>query len=642
MALTSLILRHCFGLGDSVLLSALTRDIQLRYPGRFNIFVDCHFREVFVDHPYARPLLKPPTGPTLDLSIRYRDGIKASGRGQHIHMLAWYHLDFANKSGLALSPTSPKGCLHLNPEESMSIMPGQRYWVMMAGGKTDITNKWWWTRNWQETADRLKDNGITVVQAGVLHREHRHPLLRGVINTVNQLHSPRQFFNLIQHAEGVICPVTAAMHVAAVYDKPCVVISGGREEPWWEAYVNCYKAFGSECAPVKTEHRFLHTIGQLQCCQSKGCWKHRTVMLHDGRRQYDSSLCRLPVAGGDGKTFIAACMDAIKPEHVVEAVMSYYERGEIPPIGQPATPPEPVTREVTPVTPEVTIAGDHKEYRFARSDMRVIPPMFPPEADEPAKVVLNSNSPAYIDHPYIGGKFTVCVMCYGDHFDIAKKCLDSIVSTLPLQHLDLRVGLNAVCDQTLAYVQRMPGLTASYHRPMNDKKYPLMRKMFNDPDHPITSEYIVWFDDDTQVVDVGMWSQLCQTIVANHAHGVRMLGSIFSHTLSKPTARSWYTRSRWWRNRYLRVRGTQTEAPNGDTIQFVGGWFWALATHTMREAAIPDERIGNNGGDICIGEQVHQMGYKIKQFNNNKSLVWTPTRENGGRRGPIDVFPWLM
>jgi hypothetical protein len=657
MARQSIILRHSFGLGDTVLLTALARDIQLQYPGRFDILVDCNFRETFVNHPYARPMLRQPEGRVVDVSIRYRDGIRAAGRGQKVHMMAWYHHDFTYKTGIEVYPSRAKAHLSLSDEESAPILSGQRYWVMMAGGKLDITNKWWWAGRWQEVVDKLSGQGITVVQAGANHREHRHPTLNGVVNMLGQQKSSREFFNLIQHADGVMGPVTAAMHIAAAYDKPCVVLSGGREEPWWESYTNAYGAFGPRCQPVTTEHRFLHTLGTLKCCQSKGCWKHRTTKLDDGRRNYDSSLCKLPVFGGDGKTAVPRCMDLIQSDHVVEAVMSYYERGEIPPIGEPkgtysrshdatavrsafvtAAEPQEIPKKLPARAPEL-IANDG--ITVARTLVS--------ESPSPAitKAVLDVRRPDMIDHPYLGGRFTAFVLCYGDHFDLAQSCLESLFDTIPMTCLDLRVGLNAVCPATRAFVKGLEGsrIRKVYDHPENIKKYPSMREMFHDPNCPIRSEYLVWLDDDAKIVDAGMWSHLCRTIVSNHPHGSRLYGNVFTHNLANPTAprqdgRRWFTTAPWWRNKNLRVKGQGMEAPNGTVIEFAAGWFWAMNVHTMREAQIPDTRLNHNGGDITIGEQVHQAGHKIKAFNKGKEMVWCPTREAGGRRGFSERFPW--
>jgi ADP-heptose:LPS heptosyltransferase len=116
----------------------------------------------------------------------------------------------------------------------------------------------------------------------------------------------RQFLCLIYHAAGVVCPVTAAMHAAAAFERPCVVIAGGREPPHWEMYPG---------------HQFLHTVGQLPCCARGGCWKARVVPLGDGDRDRDFNLCVQPVElGGEP---VAACMKLLEPRDVVRAVERY-------------------------------------------------------------------------------------------------------------------------------------------------------------------------------------------------------------------------------------------------------------------------------------------------------------------------------
>ena len=92
----------------------------------------------------------------------------------------------------------------------------------------------------------------------------------------------------------------------------------------------------------------------------------------------------------------------------------------------------------------------------------------------------------------------------------------------------------------------------------------------------------------------------------------------------------------------LRTRGSERLAPNGSIVDFAVGWFWALDTVLMQTANIPDKRLNHNGGDITIGAQVHQAGYKIQQFNKGKSLISTPKKTEGGRRvgGYEESFPW--
>jgi len=610
-----------------VLLTALCRDIHRAYPGQFELLLNTHFREVFNNNPWAR-VERPNEKPARLIDINYKEGIRASGKGEKIHMLAWYHKDFSQKTGLMVPVTQPHGDLYLTAEEMQPTVSG-RYWVIMAGGKKDVTIKIWRKRFWQETVDLLRQHGITCVHAGAKHKGHIHHTLNNVVDMVGKTESSREMFSLIANAEGVICPITAAMHIAACFNKPCVVIGGGREDPNWEAYTNVYNAFGPSASPVQMEHRYLHTIGLLDCCRTHGCWKHRTVALGN-RDVFDKPgcMCKHPVLSPDGPG--PECMERITPDHIIEAVMSYYSNGVIPPVGE-------VKRLVAPSM--VQLGG--------------FEPLTQP-AEEPPKpepVVAQAvprppvPDPAMIDHPVIGGKLTVMVLCFGDYFELAKSCFESILKTLPVSRLDLRVGLNAVCDRTRDYVNQLP-VTKIYDEPSNIKKYPMMSRMFNDPDCPINTKYLVWFDEDAKVVDASMWSQLCGTIVANHSQGCRLYGWVMLHDL-QPFAKNghdpyaWFKAATWWRNKPLWLKGRPSESPNGSVIQFVAGWFWAMATEAIKVADIPDKRLRNNFGDIVLGEQIHQQGWKAKAFNVNKKFVFTPPKDAGGRRGPHEkVLQW--
>ena len=123
----------------------------------------------------------------------------------------------------------------------------------------------------------------------------------------------RQLVRLVYHAQGVLCPVTSLMHLAAGVpvkegmpkNRACVVVAGGREPSHWEAYPH---------------HQFMHTNGALLCCDSGGCWKARTRPLGDGdERDRPNNLC-VDVANG-----LPRCMDMIRPADVIRRIEMYFE-----------------------------------------------------------------------------------------------------------------------------------------------------------------------------------------------------------------------------------------------------------------------------------------------------------------------------
>lgn len=657
MSKTKIILRHKWALGDTVLLTALVRDIHKAYPDEYEIKVDTHFTNVWWHNPYISDFEDSSRPKPLTVEVGWGDAIKWNAYARYDdkrsmkHILAWYHYDFERKTGIHVPVTDPKPDLHLSPQEKKKIVDG-RYWVVISGGKLDLTTKHWHTHRMQEVVNQLKKYGINCVQVGAVHTNHIHPPLDNVLNLVGKTENARDLWNVIMHSEGVICGVTGSMHIAAAFDKPCVVHAGGREEPWFEAYVNNFNAFGPEANPVKVPHKFLHTIGLLNCCDVQGCWKKRTVPIDPAdlnKKAY--TLCRQPVKP-EATHPVAKCQDLITSEHVINAVMEYYDEKVLPPIS--ISKPQIKDREEIKI-PDIKLVKvvegepqqeEVKVVRNASVDTREQKPyqkVHPVEITKDSVGTIQRKIPE-LDHNILGGKITVCVLCYGPYTELAKKCLTGILKTIPVEKLDLRVATNQVPQATIDFLKTLP-ITKLYLNSENRYKYPVMREMLHDPQAPIQTKYMVWFDDDTWVVKPNWINDLCANIINFHPYNYRLFGNLLYHDLSiysknEISPIKWFKEARWYRDRFLRVRGGSNEAPNGSVIDFAVGWCWAMSTDMIKLADIPDVRLGHNGGDITIGEQIHQAGFLIRQWNKGKSLIACPTREQGGRRGYSEKFPW--
>jgi hypothetical protein len=176
------------------------------------------------------------------------------------------------------------------------------------------------------------------------------------------------------------------------------------------------------------------------------------------------------------------------------------------------------------------------------------------------------------------------------------------------------------------------------------KKYPAMREMFHDKDHPIETQYVCWFDDDSWCRKKDWMVQLAQSIRANHPHQGRLYGAWHYHDLmgvkrDGALREKWFRAAPWWKGRNLYTGAGRRTAPNGSQIVFASGGFWALATHVIKEADIPDERLNHNGGDITVGCQVTQAGYKVVDFSpkpGKEIIAWS----DAPRRGYREDFPW--
>lgn len=329
-----LILRCRLSPGDVVMLTATVRDLHRAHPGQFKTDVRTSASPLWENNPHITPLQE--DDPSVTVLEMHYPLIHRSNTTAH-HFIHGYSQYLEERLGVRIPVTNFKGDIHLGEQEKRWISQVEetgyhgRFWIMMAGGKFDFTTKWWNPRFYQDVVDHFARR-ILFVQCGEAH--HWHPPLRGVLNLVGKT-DIRQFVRLMYHADGVVSPVTFAMHLAAAVEtKPgrprnraCVVIAGGREPSQWEAYPH---------------HQFLHTNGALLCCDNGGCWKSRCQPVGDGDPK-DQDLCLHPVeVSPDLK--IPKCMDMITPDDVIRRIELYYQGGALKEEAiAPSLPSEPCT-----------------------------------------------------------------------------------------------------------------------------------------------------------------------------------------------------------------------------------------------------------------------------------------------------------
>ena len=103
-------------------------------------------------------------------------------------------------------------------------------------------------------------------------------------------------------------------------------------------------------------------------------------------------------------------------------------------------------------------------------------------------------------------KVTICVLTYGDHPHLARQAIESIRRHCPRPEYQLRVGANAVGDETRAYLERLETageVDQLIMSPVNINKCPMMRRMFERVD----TDFVWWFDDDSYVTEPRAWSE---------------------------------------------------------------------------------------------------------------------------------------
>lgn len=605
------ILKHALAPGDVVVSTALVRDLKLTYGNDIHLDVRMSWPQLYDNNPYLTPMREQKDKAEL-VVLKYTDGIRASNNGSELHFLSYFHKFFEERTGYAAPVLFAKPDLHLTKFELENRPVNGRYWLMFGGGKADMTTKHWRYSWYAEVANMLKERGVTIAQSGAIKKGHTHPPIAGIFSLVGW-GGMREWLWQIYHSEGVIGPITGAMHVAAAFDKPCVVIAGGREKPSWEWY-GYGGNFSSESEPVKVPHRFLHTFNQLPCCMGRGCWK--SYVSKTEPKSKPDKICERVIYNA-GPQPLPECMQMITPQMVVDAVMSYYDDGTLPPP-----------------------AGDTLTLSTSAQLVASLPVMPPPMPIPTARIQSNKKLELF-DHPEIGGKLTVCVLAYGEYTHLIKRCLTTLLDSFPVERLDLRVACNAVSPETLEYMKGLP-ITKLYVNEHNDKKYPVQRKMLHDVTCPITTNYFMWLDDDTYVVNRAWSVDLAENIIANYKHNVGLYGDLAFHKLEiSPTGydqRTWFREAAWYKQSpFCDRRGNIT--PNGEWIKFGVGWCWVMKTEAARICQVPDSRLSHNG-DMAAGAALMSNGYALKQWNPRKSLI--ATIPPGNRRGASERFPWKL
>lgn len=300
------------------MLTAAVRDLHRAYPGRFVTDVRTAAEQIWESNPHITKL--DASDPRVRIiEMQYPSVHQSNRRPYHfIHGFVQY---LEQTLELRIPITEFRGDIHLADIEKKWISQVAEtghsgpFWIIVAGGKYDFTAKWWDPNAYQAVVDHFRGQ-IQFVQCG--EASHWHTPLNGVLNLVGKT-DLRQFIRLMYHAQGVICPVTFAMHLAAAVEpgpncpknRPCIVIAGGREPPHWEAY------------PF---HQYLSTVGMLPCCAEGACWKSRCQLVGDGDAKDQTNVCVDAVSLSETLR-IPRCMHMISAADVIRKLEMYAAGG---------------------------------------------------------------------------------------------------------------------------------------------------------------------------------------------------------------------------------------------------------------------------------------------------------------------------
>ena len=296
--------------GDILVLTAAVRDLKKKFPN-LHITMLTTAPAIWEHNPHVDSFgsyssAKKDKDTVVDLSdgkgaVEWEIGYPLVHRANSSakHFIHGFKEDLENKLGLSFDITAFKCDVHLSDEEKAWVNQVEqtfnysgKFWIINSGSKNDFPLKQWSRVRWQEVVDSLRGK-VQFVQVG--EEGHNHEPLKGVFDLVGKTDT-RQLIRLCYHAEGSVCHVTMLNHLMSAWEKPCVVVAGGRESAGWESY---------------NETTYLDTIGNLLCCKSGGCWKSKAEDCLWMEGKYPK------------------CMNMITSSDVVRAIEKYYIGGRL-------------------------------------------------------------------------------------------------------------------------------------------------------------------------------------------------------------------------------------------------------------------------------------------------------------------------
>jgi hypothetical protein len=114
--------------------------------------------------------------------------------------------------------------------------------------------------------------------------------------------------------------------------------------------------------------------------------------------------------------------------------------------------------------------------------------------------------------------------------------------------------------------------------------------------------HLMWFDDDTCLMPGTQAASWLQSVALRASGTEGSLGSVYSQRLTG-RQKEWIRRQPWYAGR---------EIPD-DVVFNTGGWV-VVPLAVLRRWDWPGPELHHNGGDMVLGELLHQQGLPVEQF----------------------------
>lgn len=229
-------------------------------------------------------------------------------------------------------------------------------------------------------------------------------------------------------------------------------------------------------------------------------------------------------------------------------------------------------------------------------------------------------------------RVTVGCLVYGDYPVLAQKCLQPLVSLRDQGLIDLRVGANEPSVATLEVLKSLGVVNPVVAAPQIFK-YPMMRRLFYDK--PLTTDYVMWFDDDSFISapqpDIWLKQLLSK---ADSSKVISAMGSEYVLNGSLPAKAA-----EWFKSRFP----TALSAPSLNNPKFLTGGWWLMRTPILHELDWPHKDLVHRGGDVGLGIVMRMMGLSFLHYRAGVMINAGETgkESHSPRRGYDEKYPFV-
>lgn len=210
---------------------------------------------------------------------------------------------------------------------------------------------------------------------------------------------------------------------------------------------------------------------------------------------------------------------------------------------------------------------------------------------------------------------TIYGLCYGNEPTLHDRFITSLERFVPEDEADIVLWCNQLGAHSRAIVERLK----SAHIILSSKnvpKYRAMREMFY-KEHGPNTPWIVWFDDDSYIVNPNWWD-IMTDYISQHPDACYIGQPWFVHHL--PGQWDFIQAATWFRGRSPEMCPTRNRAVKKPGITFAQGAYWWLSTSVMKSLDWPDPRLNHNGGDTLLGEAIRQQGLPFHKFHTGVQI----------------------